>query len=97
MPERFQAKTKNRVKKLTERPNVFTITGKNSPKTTEAVYHNVKNIILKLASYGYVSEKMKFAGFPKRTEAKTRLATPRFSRPVAIGTQNDKEGNGVGY
>jgi hypothetical protein len=66
MPERAEAKTKKDGKILTERPNVFTITGKYSYKTSQAIYHNAGNIILKLASFGFVSEKKKITHFPKR-------------------------------
>jgi hypothetical protein len=69
MTKRFEAKSKKNNKNLPKPTNVFTITGKSLHKTAEAIYHNAKNIVLKLASFGFVSKKLKITGFPKRIEA----------------------------
>jgi len=65
MSKRAVAESGFSLKNLTERTSVFTITEPDFSGTIEAIYHNVENLSLKLASFGLVPSKIKLTPFYK--------------------------------
>jgi hypothetical protein len=59
LTKRVVSKSKNGAKILTKRASVFNITERFIYKTSEAIYHNVRNGILKLAALRLVSQNLK--------------------------------------